>query len=182
MKSYIVLLLIYTLGLNFAVSQEIQTSSLVPVDEETKMIVYQEVVEVEGSKKDLFIRCIDWVNNFYKNPVSVTKVRNFESGKIKGSHQFRITDEEDGYTRNAGTVMYSFLIELKDGRYRYTITDFVEKKVSRFPAENWLDNSHPDYNPQWVNYLKQMNSYTENLISELKEKMQPEVKEEDDDW
>lgn len=163
-------------------SQGNLTSSLVPIDEKTNKIVYQEVVEVEGSKRDLFNRCIDWVNNFYKNPVSVTKVRNFESGKIKGSHQFRITDEENAYSKNAGIVMYSFLIEFKNGRYRYTISDFLEKKASRFPAENWLDKSRPDYNTQWINYLKQLDRYTENLISELKVKMQPEADKADDDW
>jgi len=158
-------------------------SQIVPLDEKTKLITYQEVVEVAGTKRELFNRAIDWVNHYYTNPVSVTKVRDFETGVIKGNHQFRITfNDDEGFDKNAGTIIYSFIIELKDGRYRYTVTDFVLKKASRFPVENWLEKSDPSYNPQWDYYIQQVDDFAKELVTSLKEKMFPGIQETEDNW
>lgn len=181
MKSFAIITAIFSL-LSFNLWAQEKSSSIVTVDENSGKIEYQEVVQVEGSKEDLFNRCISWVNSFYLNPVAVTQVRDLKSGVVEGRHQLRIHYMEEGYEKDAGLVMYNFRIEFKDGRYRYTITDFVLKKASRYPAENWMDKSDPLYNPQWDQYLRQIDEYTQDLIADLKEKMQPEPEEEEDDW
>lgn len=154
-------------------------SNNLPIDEETGLITYQEVVEEEGSKQEFFNRAIGWINNFYKNPVDVTKTRDPESGKIKGIHRFKIKDiDEDGTNIDAGVVQYEFILELKDGRYRYTLTNFVLRQSSKIPVENWLDNS----DPQSKSYLKQLNTFAQDWIISLKEGMKPQIEKSDDDW
>ena len=49
-----------------------------PVDPDTKLITYKEVVTVTGTPAELFNRAIEWINKQYKNPADATKVR--ESG------------------------------------------------------------------------------------------------------
>lgn len=166
----------------YSFTQETDSLNIVPVDPASGLISYQEVVEEEGTKEDLFKRCVNWVNIFYANPVAVTKIRDFESGKIEGRHQFRVHDIEKGYEVDVGTILYTFIVEFKDGRYRYTITDYVLRKASRFPIENWLDKSSTAYTEKWNDYLKQIDEFTKDLIVDLKEKMKPEPEEVEEEW
>jgi hypothetical protein len=76
--------------------------SQVPIDEETGLITYQEVVEEEGTKQEYFNRAIGWINSYYKNPVDVTKTRDPQSGIIKGIHRFKIKNtDETGFESDA---------------------------------------------------------------------------------
>ncbi len=158
------------------------TISGMPVDENTGLITYQNVVEEDGSKKELFYRAIDWVNNYYANPVAVTKIRDIETGRVECRHQFRITYKKEGVDLPAGLILYTCIVELKNGRYRYTVTDYVLKQASRFPVENWLNKSDPAYNEQWDDYLRQVDEFTKNLIANLKEKMHPAPEVVEDEW
>jgi hypothetical protein len=163
---------------------QIGDEMMLPIDETTKLITYQEVVTEEGSKNDLFNRSIGFLNEFYKNPVAVTKVRDPHSGVVRGQHQFRVhyTDEE-GYRKEGAMVMYDFRIELKDGRYRYTLTDFLVKKVSRYPVENWLNKNDPEYSKKWDEFLVQINDYvTKEWVPTLKKNMKPLEVIEEEEW
>ena len=151
----------------------------VPVDEESGLITYQEVVDEEGDRESLFNRSIGWINGYYPNPVDVTKTRDPESGVVKGLHRFRIKDMlDDGTEVDAGTVQYSFILEFKEGRYRYTLTEFVLRQASKYPCENWLNST----DPKAKNYLSQLDEFAQGWISSLKEGMLPEPEKKADEW
>ncbi len=153
--------------------------SQIPIDEETGLITYQEVVEEEGSKQEYFNRAIGWINSFYKNPVDVTKTRDPQSGIIKGVHRFKIINtDESGNTSDAGVVQYEFVLQFKDGRYRYTLSDFVLRQASKIPAEKWLNKS----DSQSKSYLKQLDKFAQDWVESLKEGMKPKVEKNDDEW
>src|SRR5512133_1402935 len=80
-------LLIAIIAPFFAFSQE---AVVLPIDPDTKMATYQEVVQEKGTADELYIRAIEWINSFYKNPADVTRVRNRESGVIELLHRFEI--------------------------------------------------------------------------------------------
>ena len=163
----------------FSISLVAQNNKTLPIDEETGLITYQEVVKEEGTKKEYFNRAIGWINGFYKNPVDVTKTRDPESGKIKGIHRFKIKKiDEDGNSIDAGVVQYQFVLQFKDGRYRYTLDDFVLRQGSKIPAEKWLNKS----DAQSKSYLKQLDKFAKDWIKSLKEGMKPKVEKNDDDW
>lgn len=168
----------------FVFPQGSTDSTNIPVDDITGVIIYQEVVQVEGSKKELFNRGSEWLHEFFANPIYVTKTRDAASGVIKGIHQIEVIyTDEDGYKKIGGLVMYSFKIETKDGRFRYTVTDFLLKQKSRYPLEKWLETSDPNYNPQWAIYLNQINDYVRNeFAASLKESMKPQVVKEEEEW
>ena len=154
-----------------------QTTSI-PVDEDTGKIMYREVVEQKGTKTEFFNRAISWINSFYKNPVAVTKTRDPESGIIRGLHRIKLKDTmKDGTRTDAGTVQYEFSIELKDGRYRYTLHEFVLRQQSKIPAERWLNQS----DAKSKSYLKQIDDFSKNWIASLKSGMLPKV-EKSDEW
>jgi hypothetical protein len=164
-------------------SGSIAQSSKLPVDEETGKITYKDVVKVEGSKEDLFNRSISWINSFYKNPLDVTRERNFANGVVKGLHRIKIKNTgKDGTKTDAGTVQYEFTLQFKDGRYRYILTDFVLKRSSKIPVEKWLNKKDPQYNPNWQSYLKQIDDFAQKWIESLKKGMQPPVEKVEEDW
>jgi hypothetical protein len=71
---------------------------------------------------------------------------------------------------------------MKEGRYRYTITNFNYKDVSRQPIEIWLNKKDKAYIPAWDNYLKQVDVVIRKLIESLKEGMQPPAVVKPDEW
>jgi hypothetical protein len=158
-------------------------SAKFPLNEETGLITYQAVVNEEGTSEQFFNRAIAWINSYYANPVDVTKTRDPETGLIKGLHRFKImnTDAEGNQT-DAGVVQYEFSLEFKEGRYRYTITNFVLKESSKIPVERWFDKQDPQYNPAWDSYLDQVFEFSINWIKSLKDGMKPKGKIKNDQW
>ena len=159
------------------------TSEKYPVNPETGLIEFQEVVEEDGSKEELFNRSIYWLNDFYKDPVRVTSLRDIETGKIVGQHRFRIYyTDDDGNKIAAGMIGYDFMIEFKQDRYRYTLNNFLLKSATRQPVEKWLNKSDPAFDVRWNEYLDQIAEYAKDWSDSLKGKMKPEVERAPDEW
>ena len=125
---------------------------------------------------------MEWFNYYYTNPTSVFKIQDKVNGKIEGTGRMDIFYYDDkGNKLNAGVIIYNICIEFKENRYRYTVTDFNLKKASRFPIEKWLNKEDPAYNPQWNNYLYQVDTTLQRLTSTLIEKMKL-LEEKKDEW
>jgi hypothetical protein len=168
--------------LGFALMAQNATSKY-PVNPETGQIEFQEVVDENGTKEELFNRSIYWLNDYYKDPVRVTSLRDIETGKIVGQHRFRIYyTDDDGNKIAAGMIGYDFMIELKQDRYRYTLNNFLLKSATRQPVEKWLDKTDPAYDVRWNEYLDQIAEYAKNWDNTLKEKMKPEPEKAPDEW
>lgn len=179
MKIYIATVLAFVLMLSVDAQD---TKVKLPVDPVTKLITYKEVVNVPGTPAELFNRAIEWINKQYKNPVDATKVRDQASGVIEIIHRIEITRVEKGATLLAGRVDYSMKLEMKDGRFRYTITNFNMKDISRQPLERYMDKQDKAYLPIWDDYMKQVDDFTRNMIESLKRGMQPPAPQKPDTW
>ena len=156
---------------------------LIPVDQETNKVKFQEVVDEKGDKYELFKRSIYWLNDTYKDPVRVTSVRDKETGKIVGRHRFRIYYwDKDDIKHIAGMINYTFTVELKDDKYRWTIDEITLKSATNVPVEKWLDKDDPAYDPRWEGYLVQIRDFITEWSENLKEKMKPEPEKVEDDW
>lgn len=160
-----------------------ETDLFIPVDTDTQLIKFQNVVEEPGDQNELFKRCIYWLNGYYKDPVRVTSVRDKPSGKIIGHHRFRIYYwDKDSIKHTGGMIHYTFTIELKENRYRYTINELVLKSQTNIPVEKWLDKNDPAYDPRWDSYLKQIADFVNAWSANLEEKMKPEPEKKEDVW
>jgi len=180
MKKFIIIIFILY-GINL--SAQVKEDLVIPIDTETNKIKFQGVVDEKGTQYELFKRAVYWLNGTYKDPVRVTSVRDKETGKIIGRHRFRIYYwDNDSIKHPAGMIKYTFTVELKDNKYRYTIDEIILTSTSSIPVEKWLDNSDPAYDPRWDQYLQQIADFVNNWSSTLEEKMKPEPEKVKDDW
>jgi len=149
---------------------------VLPINENTNKIEYAGVVQVEGTAAELYTRCIAWINSFFPNASSVTRVRDSNNNVIEGLHRIRITNPIDtGSEVAAGQVQYEFKFLFRDGRYRYEINNFASREVSRVPLERWLDKTDSSHNVNTPAHLRQVDTYIKNLIDSKTKAMQPKV-------
>lgn len=175
-------LLITTLLIGMINFLNAQTDKL-PMNPENNKIRFQEVITETGTKDELFNRSINWLNNYYKDPVRITSVRDQPTGKIIGRHTIRLQyTGDDGVRRDGASVYYEFTLEMRDERYRYTITDLLLKTASRYEIEKWLNKDDPAYDPRWDDYLVQIAEYVDQWSANLKEMMKPEPEKVEDEW
>ncbi|HRY98043.1 MAG TPA: DUF4468 domain-containing protein [Bacteroidales bacterium] len=169
--------------LSFILALMLTTSALaqeegpvVPVNAEG-MIMYRAVVEQPGPADSLYLRSIGWLNSEFSNPWDVSRERRREDGILSGTARMTLMGTNtDGSSKQLGLVEYTFTIESKDGRYRYTFTDFLLKQTSRFPLERWLDTKDPLYTEAAKGQLRQVNEHILARIESLKKGMQPKPK------
>jgi hypothetical protein len=174
-------ILALTLIAGSAMTQE-KAAAPVPVDPDSKMIMYREVVSEQGNPGYLYDKAIEWFRAYYVNPISVFTVQDRVNGKVEGTGRLKIYYFDNAGTRiDGGQVQYNIKMEFKENRYRYTLTDFLLKSASRYPLEKWLNKSDPAYNPQWESYLYQVDTTMQRLITTMKAGMKPTVKK-TDEW
>lgn len=159
-----------------------QNSDVFPVDQDSKLVTYQDVVQQTGTQDELYIRGIEWLNSYYKNPADVSRVRNRESGVIELMHRIEIENQAEGTKVGAGIVNYDLKIEFKPGRYRYTITNLTLRQASRFPVERWMNKEDQMYSPLWDNYIQQVDAKVKEIIASLKTGMEPKTEKPEEKW
>lgn len=159
-----------------------QEDTRFPIDPDTKLLSYQGVVQQAGTQDELYIRGIEWLNSYYKNPFDVCKVRNRESGVIELRHRIEIKQPEIEGNLTVASINYELKLEFKPGRYRYTITNMTLSQASRVPAEKWLNKNDQEYSPLWDDYLKQLDAQIMDVINNLKQKMQPVEAAPEEKW
>jgi hypothetical protein len=142
------------------------------------LITYTGVVNQDGTKDTLYNRAIHWINTYFKSPLDVTKIRDKENGKIEGIYRFKVLNapDKEGTKTEAGVVSYTFTINLKDNKFKYTISKFNLKSASYFALERWLDKKDPSYQPAWDGYLVQVDATITDFIKSLKKGMLPVAK------
>lgn len=175
------LLILLLISLSFQLNAQDEKQSY-EIDPETGKIKFQAVVADTGTQEQLFNRCVYFLNDFYKDPVRVTTIRDINSGIIEGNYRFRIYTTEKNVKVDAGLINYDFKIEMKDNKYRYTITDIYLKSTTNKPIERWLDKEAAGYDPRMEDYMQQVVDYFEDWSNKLKVKMKPEIEKKKDEW
>jgi hypothetical protein len=114
------ILLLFLILPCFLKAQEIN----LPVDSTTNKVSYSEVVPVPGiSKDDLYVRGREWFAKTFVSAQAVIQMDDKAAGKIigkgvgYGTSSFMLTTSRF-------TIFYTVSLTVKDGRYRYEITDF----------------------------------------------------------
>jgi hypothetical protein len=153
-----------------------------PIDEDTKLVTYKEVVNEKGSPQELYDRAMVWVKDFYKNTAEVIKNSDRKTGVINMRSSVKIyVTLKDGTKKLKNIIYYNFKLECRQDRYRYTITDFNEKAAAAAPIELWYDTKNPLWNPNQYEFLIQIDEQIKALIESLEEGMLPKV-EKVDEW
>ncbi len=152
-----------------------------PLDPETKTVRFQEVVLVEGvSANDLMARARTWVALAYKSAPDVTKLDDQSKLIIKGLYHVA------GKTVFAGEFNFNhtLTIDVKDGRFRYTMSDFV---LTNPPGVARFEFPLEQYQAKSVKYKGLRDTLTRGkveadaLIASLKKAMQSPTPS-DEEW
>jgi hypothetical protein len=162
------------------------SSSKYPMNNETKLISYSKVVPMDSiDKNELYLRALSWANSNYKNPTDVIREKDPTAGKIVCKHRFKITDppNKDGFEKDAGLVMYTLTIQVKDGRYKYELSEINWKQLSYYPIERWMDTNAAGYDKVYDYYLKQTDETVKKVLYNLESSMTISTKKvKKDEW
>lgn len=105
-------------------AQELQMDSI------TKKWMYRGIVSVDSaSASDLYERALVWAESTYKMPVDNVR-------EMKETRTIVVTGNwlKIAAMTNSDVMRHVLIIEVKDGRARYTFTDFVIEHKSGFTA------------------------------------------------
>lgn len=153
-----------------------------PIDSLTNKITYSEVVYVDSlaNKQELFSRAREWFAKAYNSANNVIQMEDKENGKIVGKALIQVYHKSLGSNLPVGHINYTISIYLKDGRYKFEITDFYhtgdgnktpdygvcEKMINT--TDKTMGISHQKY---YNNYLSQTDTNIKALIVNLKSAM-----------
>jgi hypothetical protein len=126
-------------------AQKVNTEEAVvslPVDSETHLVAYTGVVEAPGATQaQLYDRAYEWVVKNYGSAQRVIQMQDKESGKIivKGRTSAYFKGHDFGW------ITHTLNLYLKDGKYKYDITDF--KHDSDSYSYGHFEQAEPQYIP-----------------------------------
>jgi hypothetical protein len=159
---------------------------VLPVDSITHLVTYEAVTQVPGATSEvLYKRALDWFNTNYKNPTEVIRENDVGKGIIVGKPRFRIYNppDKEGTKTDAGIVQYTITVGIKEGRFKYELTEFNWKQLSYYPIEKWMDTKGQMYTPVFNHYLTQTDEHVKELIKNLKNALMSDKPVKDkDNW
>lgn len=143
-----------------------------PVDPDTKLITYSEVIEVSGvSKNDLYVRANTWFTRTFKSAKSVLELQDKEAGKLigKGVLPIMIKVPIMGAT-DAGYVGATVTIMCKDGKYKYVIDNLSHSKPYGANTQYWVDGGSLEQEKPKVGMMGRPSKKEWNDIKEATQK------------
>ena len=161
---------------------------------DTGKIVYEEVVEVEGATKEqLYRQGRKWFAETYTDgqDEDVIYLQDSYLGEIGANPFLWIEVTPVGKPITAGAVIYDIKLSIKEGRYKYKITNlYHESQGSRLGSGGALENKEPECGlinmrqEYWEEIKRKTDEMIKELISSLKTQMTeaPKVGAEEDDW
>ena len=157
-----------------------------PVDSKTQKITFTDVIEVEGlNAQAIFDKAIIWGAN------CGFQLKAKETGKKiqwDGSVKVKYPSVQRGGFED-GTVKFSVVVYCKDGRYKYTITNFTH--TARHATCGNLESEKSECTrfqlvpSSWVKIKKDTKAKVEKYLKDMKtviKKDQVIIEDTDDDW
>lgn len=190
MKKTIICLLICSL-----ISSLISGQTTLPVDTETGKITFSEVVKVDSSltKNALYLNAQKWLTKAFKDANAAIQFEDKEEGKViaKGTDEVRFKQGMQIGDQSGGDFMFTLTITVKDGRYKYTITDISHtgNKVVGFPKDGGaIELESPACgkwgmgDKLWLELKGKFHDHIKSLIESLKDGMTQKPGKDADDW
>ena len=141
-----------------------------PMDAITNKITYENVVDVPGKNAtEIYQKIMDWFQGYYKNPGEVIRQNDTTKHEVTGKPRFRISNppDKEGNKTDGGLVQYTITVAAKDGRFKYTLTDFNWKGISYYACEKWYDTALPSHTQAMDDYLLQTDNYAKTTVADL---------------
>ncbi|MFH1118713.1 MAG: DUF4468 domain-containing protein [Bacteroidota bacterium] len=147
-----------------------------PRSQTTNKICYTDIITLDTTFKRnlLFSNASEWFAKTYKSSKDVIQLSDREGGKIVGKAAMKVYHKALGTDNFSGYVNYTISIYVKEGKFKYEITDFTHSGApagSYGNAEGWYTRDGKMWRKYFDYYLQQIDQNTKSLIGELKQSM-----------
>lgn len=181
-KAFLVLL--STLILNGMYAQD-KLLGILPLKD--GKVTYTNVIQVDSfSKDELYKRAKRWFIDTYKSGKDVIQLDDKENGEIVGKGFFEETWMVTFYAGQNVNVWQTIKIHMKDGRYKYEISDFRMKyfvSASQYTSASNVDIPLEDWNKGRDTNNKKFYPKIDNQVKLLIESLEKAMKTPiDDNW
>lgn len=125
------------------------TDSIFPLKE--GVVNYTEVVKIDSTtKNELYINAKKWIANNYKSANDVIQLDDKEAGEIIAKGYFEMKFVKSGLMMEYVyiKIYHTIKITMKDGKYKYEVTDFKSKSSDGLIPE-YINNDKP-YPKYWT--------------------------------
>lgn len=155
-----------------------------PVDENTQMVSYSKVINVDGvSADELYELGLEWINTYFKNSSSVMQVKDKDNHHLEGKHSFYVMKDVKGNMVKGELIKYQFTIRFRDGRYKYEVTKINVQKAAYYGIEKWILGEDEMADEHVPYYLDQIHVFmTEDFLASLVEGIQPKKEIKEEEW
>tara|TARA_B110000003_G_C16579066_1_gene507321 strand:- start:628 stop:1161 length:534 start_codon:yes stop_codon:yes gene_type:complete len=155
-------------------------------DSKTNLITFEEVIPVEGvSSTELYSELKEWFVTRFNNAEGVLHMDDRESGKLIGK---TFTNIQVG-SLDVRRTEFTIKILIREGRIKYTLTDFVMNLQIQYsepmPLEEIIvDNLYKKSGKvmkKWATYKEELIKFAQLISSDLKESVK-DLSTKGDDW
>ena len=99
-------------------------------------VTYTDVIQLQGvSKDEMYKRAKHWFVDTFNSGKDVIQLDDKENGEVIGKGCFKALWLINFYSSQSVNVWKTIIIQIKDNRYRYEITDFRMRKYY-LPSQN----------------------------------------------
>lgn len=140
-------------------------------------VIYSEIVKVDSANRfDLYKKAVQWVQ---KQKFEV-KEEDALTGKVVAKNRFEVVTDKGVLAKPNGDFTHEVLIDVKDGKYRYTFTNFTyrqykqDRNLKYVPVKGTKpieESNAPGWKKQWGKNKMQVNQKVEGYIASLREAM-----------
>lgn len=196
MKQFI-LIFLFSAFLTLNLSAQKSTTPSLPIDSITGRITYTAIVSVDSvsSKQQMYLRAREWFAKTYRSSKDVIQMEDSVSGKIIGKALMQVYNKGLGMLHNSGYINYTISVFVKNGRYKYEVTNFYHTgqyiSGGNIPDYGSCDNMinttdkmmGMSMQKTYNFYLSQLDDNIKLLLEDLKVFMeQPQTNIQSEDW
>lgn len=185
MKHILIMLLVAVSTTGVAQKKNSVEIPQLPKNAETGLIAYSARHAVDGvSSGDLYDRAFKWAGDNYKNLGEKLRVQNREEGRLEIFGRFPVfAHDKKGELTNSkiALVQYTFGIDFKDGKYRYSLSKINQKASSYQPIEQWEDPNDPNRSNNAYKLID-IDLHIQALLEGFNKAVQTAPKDKKDDW
>jgi hypothetical protein len=154
-----------------------------PTDPVTKKVIFTELIPMDSLTKDeLYERSITWLTETYKT--NKFDFNDKANGKTGTEGYFLVSMTYDFKYKSEHNVSYVVMINQKDGKYKYTISDFFIYNVKTGPKSiQTLEAAYPKMTTaNKKEFVTQFNTEVTKIIDDLKAVMKAGKVKDKNDW
>ncbi len=179
--------LIVLLAIAFVFSPRTGQTQFLPLNGAGKCEMTEVVIAEGFSRSILYSNELKWLKGLSRVDGKLSSIaKDSIAGKISGNFEFLVYAQSGILRKVAGSISYHFSVETKEGKYRYSFTDFVfhyyaqdrnyriVKKGNTKPVEETIALG---WQKLWSEHRKTANIWVSNQIDELKVKIVETYKE-----